>query len=138
MLIRKYDPAADEAQLMQMLRDQGDEWKCYWAAEHCAKYWDALRNSITYVACENDEICGYSRSLDDCGFYIYVCDLLVKPAYRGRSLGRALMQCLYQDFPGQTVFVMSDVDEYYQKQAFKKEGSVFEVMPPEPSAKQNS
>jgi ribosomal protein S18 acetylase RimI-like enzyme len=127
MLIRKYEPGSDEAKVMQMLRDQGDEWKCYWTAEHCAKYRDALRNSITYVACENDEICGYSRSLDDCGFYIYVCDLLVKPAYRGRSLGRALMDCLCQDFPGQTVFVMSDVDEYYRKQGYRKEGSVFEV-----------
>jgi ribosomal protein S18 acetylase RimI-like enzyme len=128
MEIRKYTRENDEAGLMQMIRDEGQEWSCYWADGFSDKYMSALENSITYVAYEGNEICGYSRSLDDCGFYIYICDLLVKPTFRGRGLGRKLMECLCRDFPDQVVYVMSDVDEYYIKQGFKKEGSVFEVI----------
>ncbi len=92
-----------------------------------AKYKAALQNSITYVAYENDEICGYSRSLDDCGFYIYVCDLLVRKKYRGREIGRKLMECIYKDFPDRIVYVMSDADGYYVKLGYRREVSVFEV-----------
>lgn len=31
------------------------------------------------------------------------------------------------EYPGQTVYVMSDVDAYYEKVGFQKIGSVFEV-----------
>ena len=37
------------------------------------------------------------------------------------------MEYLYTDFPNLTVYVMSDVDEYYKKQGYKPEGSVYEV-----------
>ncbi len=49
------------------------------------------------------------------------------PEYRGRSLGRRLMERIYDDYPNQIVYVMSDVDEYYKKKGYRREGSVFEV-----------
>lgn len=75
----------------------------------------ALETSITYVAYQEDVLCGYSRSLNDFGEYIYVCDLLVMQAYRGKETGRKLMECIYRDYPDQVVYVMSDVDGYYEK-----------------------
>jgi GNAT superfamily N-acetyltransferase len=63
------------------------------------------------------------------GFYIYVCDLLVTAKYRGRDIGRKLMEQLTTDYPNQTVFVMSDVDEYYQKLGYPIIGSILEVRP---------
>ncbi|MFO7611562.1 MAG: GNAT family N-acetyltransferase [Clostridia bacterium] len=128
MEIRRYIKEVDEARLMQMLKAEGQEWSCYWAEEFSGKYAAAAESSLTYVAYKGDEMCGYSRSLDDCGFYIYICDLLVKPTFRGMSLGRKLMECVCRDFPDQVVYVMSDVDEYYLTQGFKKEGSIFEVI----------
>ncbi len=127
MEIRKYRMDLDEDNLMALLRNEGDDWNCYWAADQEAKYREALRRSITYVAVDNDILCGYSRSLDDCGFYIYVCDLLVRKEARGQEIGRRLMECLYRDYPNQVVYVMSDVDPYYQKLGYHREGSVFEV-----------
>ncbi|HOJ35991.1 MAG TPA: GNAT family N-acetyltransferase [Clostridiales bacterium] len=127
MKIRRYIKQYDEENVMEMLKEEGDEWRCYHADEVSAKYKAALQNSITYVAYENDEICGYSRSLDDCGFYIYVCDLLVRKKYRGREIGRKLMECIYKDFPDRIVYVMSDADGYYVKLGYRREGSVFEV-----------
>ncbi|NLN88015.1 MAG: GNAT family N-acetyltransferase [Syntrophomonadaceae bacterium] len=126
-LIRRYIKEIDQEKVMQMLAEQSQEWECYSAAVVSGKYQTALESSITYVAYEGDFLCGYSRSLDDCGFYIYVCDLLVRPECRGRNIGRGLLQCVSIDYPGRTVYVMSDEDGYYQKLGFRKEGSVFEI-----------
>ena len=61
------------------------------------------------------------------GFYIYVCDLLVHRQYRGRDIGRQLMEPLLDQFPDHTVYVMSDVDEYYKKLGYELEGSIFKI-----------
>jgi len=37
------------------------------------------------------------------------------------------MQKICDTFPDNTVYVMSDVDLYYEKQGFKREGSIFIV-----------
>lgn len=125
--ILSYLPSRDEEALMSLLIDQGQDWACYWATEVNARYRQALRRSLTFVAYDNAVLVGYVRALDDQGFYIYVCDLLVDPASRGQHLGRKLMETLVTDYPGQTVYVMSDVDPYYEKLGYVKAGSVFEV-----------
>ena len=127
MRIRAYNRNKDEDKLMKMIEAEGKEWTCYSDNSVSDKYRLALENSITYVAYEGDCLCGYSRSINDSGFYVYVCDLLVMPKYRGRKVGRKLMECLYSAYPNQIVYVMSDVDEYYKKQGFRREGSVYEV-----------
>jgi GNAT superfamily N-acetyltransferase len=127
MILRQYRKQDDEENLITLLEDEGEEWACYWKEDVVDKYRTALANSITYVAYEDDILCGYSRSLDDCGFYIYVCDLLVRRDRRGNGIGRELMECIYKDYPDQIVFVMSDVDEYYKKLGYRREGSVYQV-----------
>jgi len=127
MEIRKYEKA-DEDNVMRIIELEGEDWKDYSAPEAQEKYRKALGNSITYVAVENGEICGYSRSINDNDYYIYVFDLLVTPKHRGKNLGRQLMECIYKDYPSiMDVFVTSDVDEYYKKQGYVKEGTVFKV-----------
>lgn len=125
MQIRKYCRITDETRLMKMIRDE-EGWD-YGNETLAERYKSALETSVTYVACLDGEICGYSRSLDDFGEYIYVCDLLVAPACRGKEIGRKLMECLYKDYPNQVVYVMSDVDAYYEKLDYKRIGSIFEV-----------
>lgn len=125
MLIRKYDKFYDEIKLMKMIEEENG-WD-YADDVMADKYRKALESSITYVAYQDDVLCGYSRSVDDCGFYIYVCDLLVKPDFRGKETGRKLMECIYKDYPNQVVYVMSDVDEYYEKVDYKRIGSIYEV-----------
>jgi ribosomal protein S18 acetylase RimI-like enzyme len=128
MQIRKYNKITDESKLMKMI---GDEEGWDYANETLAvKYKVALETSITYVAYQEDILCGYSRSLNDFGEYIYVCDLLVMPLYRGKEIGKKLMECIYKDYPNQVVFVMSDVDGYYEKVNYKRIGSIFEVPRP--------
>jgi GNAT superfamily N-acetyltransferase len=127
MEIKEYNKERDEQKLMEIIRGEGQEWACYSGEKAAGKYKLALQNSISYVAYEGNTLCAFSRSIEDCGYYIYVCDLLVKPEFRGKNIGRQLMEILYHRFPDQTVYVMSDVDEYYHKLGYKREGSLFEV-----------
>lgn len=127
MEIRVYQRADDEINLMKIIENEGKDWSSYTSPEGAVKYKAALENSITYVAYEGETLCGYSRSIDDCGFCIYICDLLVMCGHRGKGIGRKLMECIYEDYPKHELYVMSDVDEYYQKQGYRREGSIFGV-----------
>lgn len=127
MQIRKFQKE-DADNIMKIIELEGEEWKEYSAPECQEKYKKALANSITYVAYEKDELCGYSRSINDNDYYIYVFDLLVTPKHRGKKIGSALMECIYKDNPEiMAVFVTSDVDAYYKKQGYEIEGTVFQV-----------
>ena len=121
--IKKYDPSKEYDKLLEIIKSEGEEWEEYLDS----KYQEALKQSITYTAYFDNELCGYSRSINDCDFYIWVIDLLVDKKYRGNSIGKKLMECLLANFPNQNVFVMSDVDVYYKKLEYKKEGSIFKV-----------
>ena len=127
MEIKKYTKY-DEDAVMRLIEAEGEEWT-YTAADVAPVYRRALGNSVTCVAYVGDVLCGYARAVDDNGLFIYVCDLLVSPHYRGNNIGRALMEHIRADYPAHTTYVMSDVDEYYQKQGFPHEGSVFKIVP---------
>lgn len=121
--IRPYKPPMDYDKLLSVIKSEGEEWEEYLDP----RYQAVLEKSITYVALVNDEVCGFSRSIDDFGVNILLIDLLVQKAYRGHAIGKKLMERLSTDFPGQPVFVLSDVDEYYKKLGYEREGSVFRV-----------
>jgi len=106
---------------------EAEEWEDYITEEGTQKFKRTLESSLVYVAYEDDMLCGFSRSIIDGEFFIYVCDLLVDKSCRGRGMGRQLMECICDVYPGHTVLVISDVDAYYQKLGYEKEGSVFLV-----------
>lgn len=108
-----------------MMRDEGEDWACYYGETD--KYRRALRHSRVYVAYEGDILCGYVRCRDDDGLCVFVYDLLVRRAFRGRAIGRLLMERVCADFPGVTVYVLSGVDGYYEKLGYSREGSIFKV-----------
>lgn len=126
MEIRKYSKA-DEALLFDLLVDEGDEWADYHGAAGRDRYVKALESSITYIACDGAVVCGYARCREDDGFGVYVYDLLVGKTHRGRQIGKRLLEQVRRDYPNQPVYVMSDVDTYYEKLGYRREGSIFEV-----------
>ena len=126
MEIRKYIPS-DFEKLIRIIEQEGDAWD-YWKPAHRDVYQVALEKSITYVAIDKDELCGFSRSIDDLARQMIVCDLLVTRAHRGKGIGRQLLSCILTDFPEKEVYAMSDVDEYYLKQAYAKVGSVIRIL----------
>ncbi len=126
MSIRRYTEA-DAAALFALLRTEGEEWSDYLGAEE--RYRRALRSGVTYVAPDGEALAGFVRCREDDGFGVYVYDLLVRRDCRGQGLGRALMDAVFADFSGQPVYVLSDVDVYYEKLGYARAGSVFAVSP---------
>lgn len=124
--IRRYGPN-DEALLFGLIERAGEEWTEYCKGSGRRKYQQALAHSLCYLLFEEDQLCGYARCRDDDGFGVYVYDLLVDERYRGKAYGRALMERVCEYFPEDTVYVMSDVDPYYEKLGYQREGSVFIV-----------
>lgn len=126
MEIKLYSKS-DEKNLFNMLRSEGSEWECYSGEKAADSYKHALKNSITFVAYENEILCGYIRCRNDDGFGIYIYDLLVKKVFRGNNLGKKLIEKICTEYSGCTVYVMSDADGYYKKQGFSNIGSVFQI-----------
>lgn len=113
---------------MHMLESESPDWECYTAEDIVETFKRALSNSITYVAYEDGTLCGYSRSIQDNGFFIYVSDLLVAKPFRSRKIAKRLLECVCRDYPDHTVYVLSDVDGFYEKKGYTREGSVFKVV----------
>ncbi len=130
MHIRRYTPA-DEEILFSMLTEEGDQWSDYYGEAGRAKYRLAAEACTTYLLFANGELCGYARCHADCGFGVYVHDLLVRKKHRGHQYGRMLLEQACRDFPDQTVYVLSDADPYYEKLGYENIGSIFTVKPPQ-------
>ncbi|MGB4303191.1 MAG: GNAT family N-acetyltransferase [Syntrophomonadaceae bacterium] len=126
MEIRQYSKA-DENLLFDLLIDEGDDWIDYHGPVGRSKYIKALESSITYIVYDENLVCGYARCREDDGFGVYIYDLLVRKTHRGKRIGKALMERVLKDFPNQPIYVMSDVDPYYEKLGYRKVGSIFEV-----------
>jgi len=125
MQIRKYIKQ-DEQQLFALMEREGEEWNDYWSGVGKPAYIKALNEAtVTYVVVVDNIIRGFVRCIGS--FTIYVDDLLVDKAYRGREFGRLLMEAVCKEFPEKEVYVMSDVDEYYSKVGYEKAGSLFAV-----------
>jgi GNAT superfamily N-acetyltransferase len=129
--IKHYEKRFESA-VMDIIKAEGEDWSCYWSEENAEKYKQALDSSNSYVVLGDGRVCGYSRSLLDNG-HIYVFDLLVAPAYRGNQLGKKLLECLAGDYPGVPVYILSGNDEYYLKQGYGREGSIFLLNPIKPN-----
>ncbi|MDU5333483.1 GNAT family N-acetyltransferase [Enterococcus sp.] len=125
--IRPYQKG-DTEELFAMMEKEAD-WNEYCNEKNKENYLRAIQTSITYLLFEEEKICGYARCREDDGFGVYVYDLLIDHNCRGKNYGRYLMEQACKDFPEQTVYVMSDVDPYYEKQGYQKEGTIFIVKP---------
>lgn len=126
MEIKRYSEA-EETLLFEMLIDEGDDWLDYHGPAGRGKYIKALESSITYIAYDDTLVCGYVRIREDDGFGVYIYDLLVRKTHRGNQIGKILMEQVCKDFSNQPVYVMSDVDPYYEKLGYSRVGSIFEV-----------
>ena len=73
LIIRKYNPLKDFHAVRAVIESEGEEWSEYLDE----KYELSLKNSITFIAELEGVLCGYSRSIADPGFFVWIVDLLV-------------------------------------------------------------
>ncbi len=117
----------DAPALFSLMEEEGTEWEEYYGDTGQPLYLEALQTGLTYVATDEDALCGYIRCHMDSGFGIYVYDLLVGKPFRGREIGKLLIEQIGVDYPDQTAYVMSDADPYYHKLGYERIGSVFQI-----------
>jgi GNAT superfamily N-acetyltransferase len=113
----------DCAALFALLRSEGGEWSCYYDKE--TEYSQVLADCIVYLAVDGENIIGYIRCRNDGAFDIFVYDLLVLKSYRGNGLGKRLIGTVATAYSNVNVYMFSDADGYYEKQGFKRVGSIF-------------
>jgi GNAT superfamily N-acetyltransferase len=126
MLIRAYQETDADA-LRGVLMEEGSDWKTYFDEEGWPRYIKGLRQGVTYLAFDQDILVGYVRGQDDHGFGVYVYDLLVRKSYRGQHIGQALLEYVRTIHQDQSVYVMSDVDPYYEQSGYQRIGSIFKI-----------
>ncbi len=124
--IRRYE-AEDAPHVLALVEEEGDDWRDYWHGDAREKYQNALSSSEVYLLFTGEECCGFIRCRDDAGYGVYVYDLLVDSKYRGNEYGRLLMERVAQDFPNDIIYVMSDINPYYQELGYAKVGTLFIV-----------
>lgn len=90
----------------------------------------ALENSLyTLIALDDGKPVGMARVVGDGGYVYFICDVIVRPAYQSRGLGRRIIEQVlqwleYQVDEGETIMVnlMSAMNKepFYEKLGFHK------------------
>ena len=90
----------------------------------------ALENSLyTLIALDDGKPVGMARVVGDGGYVYFICDVIVRPAYQSRGLGRRIIEQVLQWLEdqveeGETIMVnlMSAMnkEEFYGKLGFHK------------------
>lgn len=125
MKIIKYNDTMYEL-LYDLIMSEGKDWEEYTVTKKNA-YRQALKSSIVYLGIQGDQCIAYLRARDDDSFGLYIYDLLVRKNQRGHQYGKKLMDQLIDDYPSNIIYVMSDIDLYYESLGFIKEGTIFQV-----------
>jgi Predicted acetyltransferase len=111
---------SDYPEIKAISRDEG------WKSNHRPDYDDALRNSITLVACDDiihGEVVGFARAITDGYVTIYLCEIIVKPEYRRYGYGKRLIDHLFMLYPTCRMDLLSQADEFYQSIGFRIMGN---------------
>ena len=125
MEILRYTLEHENAVISALQEDPN--WNTFTNERAVGNYKKRLCESITYVCYDNGNFGGYLRALLDDGFAIYISELFVVPEFRNRTIGGTLIAKVKMDFSDLVVYALSDEDAYYEKLAYRKSGSVFEV-----------
>jgi len=91
-------------------QDQATEAMAAWR-----KSWPAL------VATHGEDVVGFLRALTDGAVTTYVCEVLVVPAWRGRGIGRALIEACHHLCPSTRLDLLSGgtADGFYEANGFR-------------------
>lgn len=84
------------------------------------------RSTFKVFAYEGDELIGVARTVDDGQYYASIVDVLVKPSYQGRGIGRALVLDLQErlrDFLQVSLTAAADVRPFYEQLGWRRQTS---------------
>jgi len=82
----------------------------------------AFKNSYFITAYDNKELIGFARAISDGFYYTNIFDVIVKPEYQKRAIGKEMVRMLREKFKG-TYFFLTYTEgnkEFYKKCGFEK------------------
>ena len=103
----------------------------YWANNRSEdKIRKSIENSICYGAYlkENNKQIGFARVVTDYATVYYICDVIVDENYRGKSIGKALMEAIVNDSQLQDMkgmLITEDAHGLYEQYGFSKDENIF-------------
>lgn len=88
-------------------------------SEDALKAWE--NSNITLVALDGDIIVGLIRALTDGKITTYIAEIIVDTSYRGKGIGRALLDICHNLYPHARLDLLSTdgADEFYQRESFR-------------------
>lgn len=115
-IVRKGSEFIDKARVVELLHST------YWAKDRSAEIIaQCVDNSISYgVYDKKDYMVGYARVISDMATTFYLMDVIVDEAYRGRGLGKMLLDAVMKDV-GHLYGILhtEDAQGLYEKYGFK-------------------
>lgn len=102
--------------------------KTYWANDRSKeKITKSLERSICFgVYCRRNQI-GFARAVTDGIIFSWICDVIIREEFRGRGLGKWLMECItgHPEIKNtRQLLATKDAHDLYKKYGFK----IMEVM----------
>ncbi|MBN2017004.1 MAG: GNAT family N-acetyltransferase [Candidatus Cloacimonetes bacterium] len=83
---------------------------------------EAFRNSYYITAYDGNTLVGFARAISDGYYYTNIFDVIVRPEYHTRGIGKRMMNMLREKFKG-TYFFLTYTEgrkEFYQKCGFEQ------------------
>ena len=83
----------------------------------------SVENSLCFSLLKDEEQIGFARVLTDTMAYAIVLDMIIREDYRGRGLGKWLMQCICEHpavAPLRQLLWTGDADNFYRQVGFEE------------------
>jgi N-acetylglutamate synthase-like GNAT family acetyltransferase len=98
--------------------------RSYWAKGRSREaVAQSVENSLCFSLLKNGEQIGFARVLTDKMAYAIVLDMIIREDYRGRGLGKWLMQCICEHpavAPLRQLLWTGDADDFYRQVGFEE------------------
>ena len=95
---------------------EAEGWDLYADPDRVARAWS--RSLFTLGAFHDDRLVGFIRCIGDGEFDLYVSDLLVRPDYRRKGVGKMLLKTAMERFAHVDTFALMTGLEEESNQAF--------------------
>jgi GNAT superfamily N-acetyltransferase len=113
---------SDQTSLLQIDRIHAMLIKSYWAQARSRETIEkAIQHSVCFGAYVEGVQVGFARCVTDYATIFWLCDVIVDEAYRGRGIGKALMEAVSscEELQGLSGILMTrDAHGLYEKHGF--------------------
>ena len=95
----------------------------WWPERSLGDLQHILDTTIAVGAWDDEELVGFARAVTDTRFRAYIEDVLLLEEYRGREIGRRLMELLLsmlKDIHVVTLFCQPKLSDFYTELGFKE------------------